>query len=136
MSQLLIVIMSITMAAALLLAGSWYGGQAYMESQARGQAEQLIASAQQIAQAWQAYANDNMGSVLTDAYWIDGTATDLVPKYLSQMPYISFAKSPGYPSYNYYFYLLKITNGGAYNNVSDANVLSLVGIPKKICEQN
>lgn len=98
MTNLLVTIMAIALVAATSTAGLWYGGQAYMENIAKGQANQTISGATQIAEAWRKYAFDNGGDFsLTDSDWSDGTATDLVPTYLSVLPRFTFSGNSVYP---------------------------------------
>ena len=88
MSNLIITIIGIALAAVTALAGIFYGGQAWQNYQMSMQASQLIDNGQQIASAWQLWSQDNVGAKdLPDTNWCDANgASNLVPNYLSQMP--------------------------------------------------
>ena len=117
MAQLLVTIIAISLSAVALISGSYYGGQAYTDSVAKANAQQLIATAKQMADAWQAYSNDNMGYMLTDAVWSDGTATDLVPNYLASLPKVGFLSTAPYPI------VQKLSGTTQTDNATDSNFI-------------
>ena len=128
MSQLLIVILSIAMMSALLIAGAWYGGGKWLEGGSLAQAEQLINTAQQIAQAWHAYAQENDTYEMPDYNWYNGN-DDLVPKYMASWPSLGMIKGQGTVP-NHYMNFLGLQSGNwGYG------IVKAIGIPIKICQQ-
>ena len=138
MSNLIITVISIALVAVAALMGTYYGGSAFMEGQAKAQANSFIAGAQQVAAAWQMYAVNNGGSfTLTDADWTDGTSTDLVPNYLTQLPSYSsstlhtvFGLSPPF-----YFSAATIASNTIVFNSANGNAIYFRGVPEATCKQ-
>ena len=78
---------TLAIGSALLLSGMYYGNEAYQDAKAEAYAQQIVSGAATIANAWQQWSKDNGGvTALADYNWQDGTATDLIPNYLSILP--------------------------------------------------
>lgn len=80
MANLIITIISIALVAVAALMGAYYGGTAFLQGQAKAQANSLINQGQQIAAAWLTYSANNGGSK-TITPW-----STLVPAYLQATP--------------------------------------------------
>ena len=137
MNNLIVTVISIALAAALVLTGAYYGGQAYLEGQAKAQANQLIEGAKQVAVAWTMYATDHGGDyTLADNNWSDGTATDLVPKYLAVLPKYFFIDLAQWNAYG--FPTPFSFAGSSYSLISSpsvGNTIGVSGITKSFCER-
>ena len=95
MSNLIITIISIALVAVAALMGAYYGGTAFLQGQAKAQANALINQGQQIAAAWQVYAANNGGS-RNITVW-----SSLVPTYLQSTPVNDFEPaSPVFSGWN------------------------------------
>ena len=91
MSNLLITVIAIALAAVAAIMAIFYGGTSFTQAQAQAQANRLIEDAHQISIAWLSYANDHGGdrSLPGDSDFKWGASTSiLVPGYLAEMPHI------------------------------------------------
>ena len=79
MANLIIVIVSIVLVAALAIAGIFYGGQAMTDGKIESQTSQAMNESSQIRSAMRMWEIDNPNGSLADF-------NDLVPKYLNYIP--------------------------------------------------
>ena len=150
MANLIITVIAIALVGVAALMGAYYGGSAFMDGQAKAQANQLIETSKQIAGAWQLYTANNGGSyALTDYDWTDDTATDLVPNYVNSWPHFDFVKIPtsggtSQAFYNYHPVILRLygnaysyspSSGNVTTNNSGVIALFWGGISQKTCGQ-
>ena len=82
MANLIILIISIGLLAAIAAAGFWWGGDAFTEGSAKANASGLISSGSQIQGASELYALDNAGSLPTSI----NALTSATPSYLEDIP--------------------------------------------------
>lgn len=113
MANLLIVILSIALAAAVSVIAVNYAGTVYITAQADAQATEIVAQSAKVASALRTWSFANGGSTtLTDVDWSDGTATDLISgtnMYLDALPRLgSYAQGNG--SSDYYLQPMPISN--------------------------
>ena len=135
MSNLIITVISIALVAVASLTGAYYSGQAFLDGQAKARANSLIQGAEQIAGAWHMYAIDN-GAIytMTDMLFRDGTATNLVPKYLAQLPRFSFIDR--HATYEYYLTPARFSSPGGFNwQHPNSDLIVALGLPDKVCKQ-
>lgn len=92
MANLIITIISIALVAVAALMGAYYGGNAFLQGQAKAQANSLVNKGQQIGAAWQIYAADHGGSRTITPF------SSLVPAYLQAAPVNDF--EPGSPVFS------------------------------------
>ena len=87
MANLIITVISIALVAVAALMGAYYGGSAFMDGQAKANANTLVTQADQISAAWTLSATNNGGSY--DTAGASGVGTGLVtssPVYLTAAP--------------------------------------------------
>ena len=89
MANLIITVISIALVAVAALMGAYYGGSAFMEGQAKANANSLVQGAEQIKGALTMYATNHSGSY--NGALSGNTLAPLVPDYLSTIPTYSFA---------------------------------------------
>lgn len=136
MANLIITVISIALVAVAALMGAYYGGTAFLDGQAKAQANQIIAGAEQAANAWRSYALDNGGNYYlpNSNDWRGGSAPDLVPKYLAQLPSYAFinlvAGSKNYFTVGNFDTALHFGSGGSGNQIIFA-----LGVPDEVCKQ-
>ena len=84
MANLIITIISIALVAVAALMGAYYGGSAFLQGQAKANANTLIAQGEQIVAAWSIHAADRNGNwaALTN---VTGLTTS-TPAYLASVP--------------------------------------------------
>ncbi|HCM83815.1 MAG TPA: hypothetical protein PKW15_08280 [Alphaproteobacteria bacterium] len=92
MANLIITIISIALVAVAALMGAYYGGQAFLQGQAKARANRVIAQGEQIVAAWSVYAANNGGNYFISTPW-----ASLVPNYLSSEPVLDFAVASSAP---------------------------------------
>jgi hypothetical protein len=87
MFNLLITLIGIALVATLTLTGVYYGGDSMVTARDRAVARAIISDGQRISVAWKEWSRDKGNTVsLVDFDWSDGTAADLVPNYMLQLP--------------------------------------------------
>ena len=133
MANLIITVISIALVAVAALMGAYYGGSAFMDGQAKARANAIVLGAEQVAGALRLYAVNNGGSLtLTNGNWLSGTSVDLVPKYLSSLPYYEFANAL---NYEHYFTPTELLSNNHTDFSLTPNILTLPGIPSEVCKQ-
>ncbi len=84
MSNLIITVISIALVAVAALMGAYYGGEAFMQGQAKAQANEIVNAFEQANAALQFYNAEN-STQWEPSGWND--LDFLVPKYLSSVPF-------------------------------------------------
>lgn len=140
MANLIITVISIALVAVAALLSAYYGGGAFLDGQAKVQANTLINISKQFVGGWNFYTANNINNyALTDFDFTDGTATDLVPNYLSELPHLNFvSRNLGFPVIHRLYSNVNSWspgNGNQTNKGYGIITVSFVGISKKICEQ-
>lgn len=136
MANLIITVISIALVAVAALMGAHYGGQAYMDGQAKARANELMAKAGQIANAWRMYAVNHGGSYTLSAstllWYYAPDNNDLVPKYLAQLPIDNYATNQNFP---WTYPITTLLQNDASNGSVDANTIVFYYIPESVCKQ-
>jgi hypothetical protein len=89
MANLIITVIAIALVAVASLMGAYYGGTAFVEGQAKAQANTLITQSEQIAAAWTMRATDDAGA------WGQYDVANLATRYLQAAPTPPAAASSG-----------------------------------------
>ena len=84
LSNLIITVISIALVAVMAAAGLYYGGEAFMDAQAKAQANEIVKAFEQANAALQLYNADN-GTEWKVNGW--NSLDFLVPRYLSSIPF-------------------------------------------------
>ncbi len=137
MVNLITTIIAIALAASVALFGLDYGTRSFDQLRARQQANQVLADARSIVQAWKNYSAAHNGNyVLSDYDWTDLSAnnvgaSDLITNnstttYLSKLPIPPAGITLSAPQ-NYYF-PIKLSNFASSNGVSSVSLVDTVAL--------
>jgi hypothetical protein len=89
MSNLIVTILALGLISALSVAAINYSGSVYMEARSDGQAAEIVAQANKVANAMRSWTRASRSTTFTDTNWADGTAADLSEnnnRYLDALP--------------------------------------------------
>lgn len=133
MANLIITILGIVLAVIATVIGITYLSPAFDANLAKTRAQRLLNDAQQIATAWQLYANDRNGNytLTSTSGWTSGNANGLMPIYMSSLPRYNFATlRNGYPM------PIKLTStGNAGIGALYSTAIEVAEIPLDVCQQ-
>ena len=133
MANLIITVISIALVAIAALMGAYYGGRAFMDGQARAQANTFLSQAGQLSGALNLYLSD--GNDQSSLAWNSSTGvTNLTPKYLAtDLP----RPSTDLASSNLYWLLVSDTNWTGGSQTATGNAIGLrlnsSSMSKNIC---
>ena len=104
MANLIITVISIALVAVAALMGAYYGGEAYMQGQAKAKANEIVNAFEQVSAALQMFQAN--GSVLTynltaSGYNYGSDLSQLVPSYIQQIPSVGVFGITLNPSFNH-----------------------------------